>query len=388
MLPLLRAIGRSELGASDYARVEAILAATPEAAAPDVFVEQVGTAGFLPFAYRHLVVRAPFSIREPLETAIRDAFTRHATTRFVMARRLRELLGVLAAADIDARPYKGPELAERLYGNFAMRQFGDLDIIVDPRQVGDAFRALSDAGLRPLDRHAPQWDTFMRGHRLHDYPMRDAATGTLIELHWVLAGYLDNVDGGVEWFLDGADDAEFLGAKVKTLPAEQLLLALAIHGTRHMWRRLAWLADLAELIRASPDIDWNIVRRRAQRIGMHTALPIAVDLAHHWFGSPRPAWIDGDRAKAAPMFAVVDRQLSMTTRSDADLTDWFQWRWSCAPSLYMRARLLWRVATTPSERDVSFKRTPAAGRWRHVLRRARRLLGAAMAERRGGRRRT
>ena len=387
MLPLLRAIGRSELGAGEYARVEAILAATPETAAPDVFVAQVGTAGFLPFAYRHLVVRAPFAIGEPLEKAIREAFTRHTTTRFVMARRLRELLGVLAAAGVDARPYKGPELAKRLYGNFAMRQFGDLDIIVRPRQAGDAFRALSDAGLRPLDRHAPQWDTFMRGHRLHDYPMRDSETATLIELHWVLAGYLDNIDGSVEWFLDGADEAEFLGARVKVLPAEQLVLALAIHGTRHMWRRLAWLADLAELIRASPHIDWNIVRGRAQRIGMGTALHIAVDLAHHWFGSPRPGWINSDRATAAPMFAVVERQLSMMSRSDADLTDWFRWRWSCASSAYMRTRLLWRVATTPSERDVSFKRTAAAP-WRHIVPRAQRLLSTVLTERRGRGRRT
>ena len=386
MLPLLRGIGRSELRPDDYVRVQALLAATPEAADPEAFVARAGTAGFLPFAYRHLVARAPFAIAPPLEHAIRDAFTRHTTTRFVMARRLRELLGVLTAAGIDARPYKGPELATRLYGNFAMRQFGDLDIIVRPDQARDAFRALSAAGLRPLDRHAPQWDTFMRRHRLHDYPMRDRETGTLVELHWVLSGRMDNVNGSVGWFLDEADEVDVLGARVKVMPVGRLALALAIHGTRHMWRRLAWLADFAELIRAHPSIDWNVVRAQADRIGMGTALPVAVDLAHHWFASPRPAWV-GDPAATAPMFAIVERQLSVMTRTDADLTDWFRWRWSCAPSAYTRARLLWRVATTPSQKDVAFDNAPASARWQHIVPRGWRLLNTALAERRATRRR-
>src|SRR5437899_2597076 len=49
-----------------------------------------------------------------------------------------ELLRVLERlqdAGIEAVPYKGPVLASEVYGDVALREFVDLDILVEPRHV-------------------------------------------------------------------------------------------------------------------------------------------------------------------------------------------------------------------------------------------------------------
>ena len=47
-----------------------------------------------------------------------------------------ELLNIhrhLQARGLEVLPYKGPVLAEALYGNVALRQFSDLDLLVRSR---------------------------------------------------------------------------------------------------------------------------------------------------------------------------------------------------------------------------------------------------------------
>src|SRR6185436_2615975 len=52
------------------------------------------------------------------------------------------------------------------------------------------------------------------------------------------------------------------GTQVKTFSAEDLLFSLCIHGSRHLWERLAWICDVAELIKRHP-IDWTTLLKRA-----------------------------------------------------------------------------------------------------------------------------
>jgi hypothetical protein len=38
----------------------------------------------------------------------------------------------------------------------------------------------------------------------------------------------------------------------------------SMHGAKHLWHRLEWIVSLAELVRASPDLDWDTVAQRAE----------------------------------------------------------------------------------------------------------------------------
>jgi hypothetical protein len=379
MLPLLRALGRGELRDDEYEHVGRLLAAEPTARDPQAFVAALGTTGYVPLAYRHLIGRARFPVEPALAAALSAEFRRHTLSRFRMTVRLRELLTALRAHGIDALPFKGPALAIQLYGNFAMRQFGDLDILVPPRQAGAALEVLKALGLRPAAGYPGNWEAFIRAERHHDFSLRDRETGTLVELHWSLAAPLDGVDVNMSWFLQQRETIDLLGATTQVLGPERLVLALSIHGARHIWARLSWVGELAEIIRRSPGIDWEIVRAEASRAGFTAPFAASVLLAHEWFDAPRPAWL-GDDPSVRRLAEIARRPLSTVERDDGRLSDRLQWTWHAAPTGTERIRRLWRIVTIPSEKDVSTTlRSPWRSRF-YVVARAGRLLRTALSD--------
>jgi hypothetical protein len=53
------------------------------------------------------------------------------------------------------------------------------------------------------------------------------------------------------------------GMTVETFGNEDMVLYQAMHGAKHLWRRMEWILSLAELVRVSP-IDWSVVIARAE----------------------------------------------------------------------------------------------------------------------------
>jgi Uncharacterised nucleotidyltransferase len=70
------------------------------------------------------------------------------------------------------------------------------------------------------------------------------------------------------------------GAEVPNMSPEITLLVLCMHGSKHVWARLIWICDVAQLVDASPDLDWKDVTRKAKQSGLWRALALGVLLAH------------------------------------------------------------------------------------------------------------
>ena len=89
-----------------------------------------------------------------LETPAVDAW--HRQTLAIAAQHLRlqaeleEVAARLASAGVEWLPLKGRDLATRLYDAPEERPTGDLDLLIPPERFGDAVRALSADGWRPL----------------------------------------------------------------------------------------------------------------------------------------------------------------------------------------------------------------------------------------------
>jgi hypothetical protein len=102
-----------------------------------------------------------------------------------MAAELLAIVEAFAAGGIRALPYKGPALAESVYGNVAMRQFGDLDILVPRDQVKAAKACLRARGYAPEYPLAGAVEAaFLRSPAQYHLVMRHAARGVMVELHW------------------------------------------------------------------------------------------------------------------------------------------------------------------------------------------------------------
>jgi hypothetical protein len=92
---------------------------------------------------------------------------------------------------------------------------------------------------------------------------------------------------------------------VKCLAPEDLLLALAVHGTKHLWERLAWVCDVAALLNSRPSLDWDFVRSRARESRVERMLHLALLLARGLAGAELP-----ERVLAEARTPVVSRLAS------------------------------------------------------------------------------
>jgi hypothetical protein len=226
--------------------------------------ERNGLAALLHrFAGPHL----PPDVSEPLAAAA----ARCARAGLAAAGRLRRLAEALGGRGIRMAAYKGPALAMRAYGDVGLRSYADLDLLVAPDDVPAAAAVLEAEGYLPLHRFPPAAEALFR--RVDgDYPFRHPATGEVVELHARVSSLRFGADLATPALLGRARPVRLGGGAVPALADDDLFLALALHGSKHRWARLEWLAAAAALaVRAglSPE---RMVERGAAVGGRRTVL--------------------------------------------------------------------------------------------------------------------
>jgi hypothetical protein len=90
----------------------------------------------------------------------------------------------------------------------------------------------------------------------------------------------------------------FFGVTIATLSTEDLVLYLCMHGSKHQWDRLEWIACVAELVRRNPGIDWDLLFTRARRYNVlrvvHLGLSLTAELLHFALPSEVATQVNAD----------------------------------------------------------------------------------------------
>ena len=81
------------------------------------------------------------------------------------------------------------------------------------------------------------------------------------------------------------------GAEVPDMSPEINLLMLCMHGSKHMWSRLLWICDVAQLLASSPSLDWKEVTDEAKEAGLSRTLALGILLSHRVTGATVPQTI-------------------------------------------------------------------------------------------------
>ena len=215
----------------------------------------------------------------------REQVTRLARMQLETLRRFSE-----AAAGLDFLVLKGPAVGSLLYDDALLRPGFDLDLLVRPRDAVRAAGILERIGWRP-SAVPPQLvldeALFRRLKRYkNDVLFRDA-TGINVELQWRLARFDPELRYSAEEALREAQELEADGLRFRTLAADAQLPYLAYHGARHAWKRLHWLVDIVQLVRAA-EVDFDAAAERAERAGVAASLAEALALARRVFGMEVP----------------------------------------------------------------------------------------------------
>jgi hypothetical protein len=75
---------------------------------------------------------------------------------------------------------------------------------------------------------------------------------------------------------------------MKVPSPEDLLLVLSVHAAKHVWGRLIWLCDIAQIVKRQ-DLNWDWVRAQAHHLGVERILHITLLLANRFLATPIPA---------------------------------------------------------------------------------------------------
>lgn len=222
--------------------------------------------------------------------------------------KLLEILAALEQHKIPALPLKGPALAVQVYGDLSLRSFGDLDILIREQDFPRAIAVLVGLGYhpsRPL--HGPR-ELAAYPRRYHDYKLHGSEDTLMVELQWKVIQFPFAFPPDVEGWWSQLQTMRLGGREVRTLDLESLLLILCVHGSKHLWERLNWLCDVAELVRGAPQLDWNRLLVMARRRGAARMLRLGLALAHELLGAPLPATVV-TAITADPQVAVLSRQV-------------------------------------------------------------------------------
>ena len=291
-----------------------------------------------------------------IQSAIRARFQNHIHRMLRFSAELGRIPQHFVASGIRMLAHKGPALAQLLYGDPAMRQFGDLDLLVVDEDVPRARPVLLQLGYeRRLQLTERQEKAYIQTG--YEYVFGLGTERNLLELQWRIVPRFYSIDFDMRALLERAIELQFEGFAVRTLGAEDLLLVLCVHAAKHEWAQLGMIRDIATLAKSS--LNWRWIQAEAQRLGILRIVSISLWLAHDLFQCNIP---DEFRiAKVAPVgqFArAIQSQLDTGMEPNPESLRYFLTMMRLRERWRERARFAWRLATTPSVGDWQSVRLP------------------------------
>lgn len=207
-----------------------------------------------------------------------------------LARELGRIHDFANALGIELIGYKGIVLSEVYYGDMAMRQAGDIDLFVRKRDVIRIKGALRDLGyIATLDiPENSEADYIASGY---EYSFDSSAGKHLLELQWALQPRFHAVDYEVDGLFARAVEVTAAGRHIRMPSPEDLLLVLGVHAAKHVWGRLIWLCDIAQILRRG-NLNFDVVLSRAHVLGIMRILSVTLLLANRFVEVPIPAEIE------------------------------------------------------------------------------------------------
>jgi hypothetical protein len=323
-----------------------------------VLAEDHGVTGHLAASLRLEEDLVPPEIKQALADRQRaqNVFTLRLTAE------LFRVLDRFASERIGALVVKGPVLAMQAYGDPAIRSYGDLDLLVRQRDIRRATELMCAAGFTPSIPLSAIEAGKIPGQYLFSMP----DSQLIVELH---------NDRTLRYFPRRLPLEDFFSRQIRVrldshevpaLSAEDELVLICIHGAKHFWERLMWIADVAALVFRQTAIDWEGLADSAREVGaermLHTGLRLASDLLKTQLPDEVHRMVQAD-VVAARLARQTCQWLPAAGSAPPGLFERAAFRLRMPGSLIAAPAYLLRLLLSPTEEDWQ----KGAGESRHRL---------------------
>jgi hypothetical protein len=241
--------------------------------------------GLMPLLYTNLNAIAKESVPEDAFNQLRSLFYTNAQRSLMLTGELVKILRLLQENGISAVPYKGPVLTTLLYGNVALRQFCDLDILVQRQDVLEFKKLLIAQGYTAqVQLTEAEEIAYLQDKSKHTYNFIHDSKRIMVEVHWrITPQYTSSIETKHIW--KNLKESSFGGTTISTLSLENWLPILCAHASRHCWEKLSWLSDIAEIIRRNPEIDWERIIKETSDLDCKRMLFVGIYLTYNLIGA-------------------------------------------------------------------------------------------------------
>jgi len=240
--------------------------------------------GILPIVYHKL--KTFDHIDSDFLILLKEHYLKIAQKNILMTAELLKIIKLLESNNIPSLAFKGPSLAHMAYGDITLRQYNDLDILVDEKDIFLAAQLISSINYKsdnPLN--------FFKNQTLlnitSDLGLRNNKNNTYVELHWKLFRKKISILSKNIDLWNNYTNITIKNQNIKTLNNELLIVYLCTHGSKHMWERIEWILDIDKLIKNN-NINWNRALIFAEKMHSVNTLLLGLSLINTLFGTNIP----------------------------------------------------------------------------------------------------
>jgi putative nucleotidyltransferase-like protein len=325
----------------------------------DIVVDLADRHGVQPLLYQALSTSKYAIPTEPL-SALKQKYQTNVHKSLMLSREMIRIVDELSAVGIEVMPYKGPALAEAVYGDIALRQTGDIDLFVRTRDISRVREALGGLGFTPHLRWSEaQEKSYLKSGYEYSF---DGTTGrNLLEVQWAIQPMFYAVEFDMEGMFRRAVVVPVAGHPMKTPSMEDLFIVLSLHAAKHVWGRLIWLCDLARLMEEQT-LDWDRIGSHAKKLGVQRILRVTLLLANRLLGAPIPsnAHVNTPEDKRSePLVEEIEAYIARNTTFDVESAAYFRLMLRLRERRRDQARFLSRLLFTAGPGEWAAIRLPA-----------------------------
>jgi hypothetical protein len=316
---ILISIARRDLDAHERNTLQVLLESPIDW---DCLITTARQHALLPLLHKHANSdRIPGHVRSILK---RESVMNAQAVLFLTGKAL-EVQKLLNAHSIENALFKGPLLSELAYGEVSLRQAGDIDLLIHREDFKRTKELLASLGYQMHPQLTPAQQASHLAFHCEIQFVRDDWF-TVVDLHWGLSPRSFVFGLTEDEVMSRLQTVSFAGAETKTFSTDDLILYQAMHGAKHLWRRLEWIASLAELVRNLEEFSWSDIVDRAIKARATRILALGLRLAEN-FGVELPSQVtktlDGEDQMKKFANKIWNEMFSARTWADSTETNIF-----------------------------------------------------------------
>lgn len=245
----------------------------------------------IPLLYHNLSNIPSGSIPESFLEQLKTKFAVNVQEQFTLLMELIHLAKLFNAHGIPFIPFKGVGLAQKIYGNLALRASGDIDILIQKSYIKECNDLLDKQKNYVINHYKFPPGLNLTGNGISAIELHNEYSQVTVDLQWHL-GSKTGINVPVDELFQRSRTDNLGNIPILYFSKEDHLLALCAHGAKHLWSHLIWICDIAEFLKKYPDLNWDIIQAMAKKYRIERIVYSGIFIAHILLEAPLPFQIE------------------------------------------------------------------------------------------------